>query len=207
MRADLNMKPLTTGKVAELCGVSLMTIWNWITGGKIKAYRTPGGHFRILPGDFKTFIEEYEIPLEEKNPFFLPKRVMVVDDEVEIVEALSTVLQQKIPQVELIPAYDGYEALIQIGHVKPDLIVLDLRMPRIDGFEVCKELKSNPLTRHITIIAISGCGTDINISRIKESGADFYLDKPFDMDQFLTLVRKCLGFPQPEPEGSQLQKV
>ncbi|MFQ6110453.1 MAG: response regulator [Nitrospinota bacterium] len=191
----------TTGKVAELCGVSVMSVWNWINEGKLKAYRTPGGHFRILADDFDAFIKDYQIPLEGETPAFEGKRVMVVDDEADEVEAIIAGLHRRIPQVEFSSASDGYEALLKIGHAKPHLVILDLRMPRVDGFKVCQELKSNPLTQHIAIIAISAYGTEADIARVREMGADFFLHKPLNLEELEECIRESLGLRQPAMEG------
>ena len=94
--------------------------------------------------------------------------------------------------VEVKKAQSGVEALLMIGERKPDLLILDLKMPGMDGYEVCHKLKSSPGTRNIRIVAISGDHNDAVKERISETGADLFFTKPIDVVDFRTQCFKLL---------------
>jgi excisionase family DNA binding protein len=167
-------KILTTGYVAAACQVSLVAVKKWIRQGKLKAIRTPGGHYRITAAEMERFRAEYQFPGS-----LTPRvRVLVVDDEPEILSLVRDTLDGEAGW-ELDTASDGYEGLLKVGTFRPDVLVLDLRMPRLDGFEVCRRVKSNPATRSTRIIAITGHTGREMAERALRSGADACLTKPF----------------------------
>lgn len=167
---------LTTGDVAAHCHVSYETVTNWIKSGKLKAHKTPGGHHRIPARDFSAFLEEYDmLPLEEEPG---RRKVLVVDDDPGLVNVIVEFLDNA-NEYELATASDGFAAGIQVVKFCPDLIILDLMMPNIDGFEVCKSLKSNPETQHVVILVITGYAEEGNMQKALAYGADYCMAKPF----------------------------
>ena len=167
---------LTTGDVAAHCHVSYETVMNWIKSGKLKAHKTPGGHHRIPARDFSAFLEEYNMPLPEIEP--VRRKVLVVDDDPGLVSVIVEFFDNA-GEYELATASDGFAAGIQVVKFCPDLIVLDLMMPNIDGFEVCKSLKSNPETQQVLILVITGYAEEENIQKALACGADYCMAKPF----------------------------
>lgn len=110
------------------------------------------------------------------------KKIMVVDDDLDIVTLIRYQLQMEGYQV--IPAYDGLEALSKVAEETPDLIVLDIMMPKVDGWVVCHSVKSNRSTGHIKVIILSA-RTEFH-SRLKGLyifQADTYMTKPFDLEE------------------------
>lgn len=182
---------LTTGHVARVCGVSPVAVKQWIRTGKLDAYQTPGGHYRISAEAFAAFRETYGMPEEAPR---LP-RVLVVDDEPEVVNAIVDTLAVDPPTLEIATASDGYEGLLKVGTFRPDLLVLDIRMPRIDGFEVCRRVKSSEDTKATRILAISGVHLDGQEENALEAGADAFLAKPFRLDDLRATVGRLLGRP------------
>lgn len=173
---------LTTGEIAEYCQVSRVTVFQWIKKQQIPAFSTPGGHYRVKLSDFRRFLEKYEMPVD---PGFFnqdKERILVVDDEPQvadfIVRALST--DDKVKEREIETAADGFEAGLKIASFGPHLVVLDLMMPGLDGFKVCEQVKSNPETEHIKVLIVTAFGSDENIERALQLGADDYLVKPLD---------------------------
>ncbi|KKL18546.1 hypothetical protein LCGC14_2474420, partial [marine sediment metagenome] len=102
-----------------------------------------------------------------------PSRVLVVDDNAQNLELLVEYLDSI--EVQTATATDGLEALEVIGQLKPDLILLDIMMPRMSGFEVCRKLKSDPETRDIPIIMVTALNEMGDIERAVESGTDDFL--------------------------------
>ena len=180
---------LTTFEAAALCHVNPLSVRNWIDQGKLSAYRTPGGHRRILREDLERFLREQDIPLDVNS---VP-RILIVDDEEAIVRLVERSVLEALPTAEVGNAGNGFDAGQKIHTFKPDLMVLDLKMPGLDGFQVCSGLKSNDRTRHIQVVAITGYHTQENVDRILACGASHCLKKPIDFDSFRDLLQTLLG--------------
>ncbi len=111
---------------------------------------------------------------EEEN---MPKKILVCDDEPYILMALSDAVEME--GYECVTAVNGKEAVEKARDERPDLILLDVMMPYKDGFEVCKELKEDELTRDIPVIMLTAKSQQLDIQKGKEVGADDYITKPF----------------------------
>ena len=186
MKIKPEKKVLTTGEVAAHCHVTPETVANWIKSGKLRAYATPGRHRRIHVQDFRCFLEEFDMPPLEEEPASC-RRVLIVDDEPQVARLVSDVLSQT-GQYELETASDGFEAGLQLVRFSPDLIILDLMMPHLDGFKVCQMVRENPETRHIAILVLTAYAQGENIRRAQECGADFCMAKPFNTSELLGKV-------------------
>jgi excisionase family DNA binding protein len=168
-------------EVARMVGVAVSSVSKWIDEGKLAAGRTPGGHRRIERDDLVRFLRQQglRIPagLEPSRP-----KVLIVDDDKQVVQWLAEEIRERFPDCEVIMAFDGYSAGEIIGASKPEVIILDLRMPGIDGFEVCRRIKSNPLLRDARVIAVTADTSEEAGSRILRMGASACLTKPLDME-------------------------
>jgi excisionase family DNA binding protein len=187
--SEREQRAYTTFEAARICHVTHHSIKNWIKQGLIRASRTPGGHYRILEADLDSFREQYDMFPREKKPS--QKRVMIVDDEKESLEMMQTMLGDQ--GYELIPVSNATEVGLKAAQLMPDLILLDFLMPEINGFEVCRALRANELTRSIPIMAVTCLSKEEDIERIFECGADEYLPKPFKVDQLLEKVDDLIG--------------
>jgi len=118
------------------------------------------------------------------------KKILVIDDEPELVKAATVRLQAS--GYEVISAYDGQEGIGKAKEGKPDLILLDIIMPKKDGYEVCKNLKSNPKTRDIPIIIFTASGQEGLEKKCMAIGASAMIRKPFETAELLELVDKLL---------------
>ncbi|MCS6860592.1 MAG: response regulator [Abditibacteriales bacterium] len=116
------------------------------------------------------------------------KKILAVDDERHIVRLVQVNLERA--GYEVITAFDGVEALKKVHEEKPDLIVLDVMMPQMDGFETLKNLKANPATRDIPVIMLTAKAQDADVFRGWQSGVDCYLTKPFNPLELLTFVKR-----------------
>jgi two-component system OmpR family response regulator len=181
----------TTFKISQICGVNPTTVQNWIKENKLRAFQTPGGHRRVQSEDLIAFLKKFGMPippeLDQKAPL-----IMIVDDETDILDMIGDLMQSEGKDVEVAKAQSGVEALLMIGERKPDLLILDLKMPGMDGYEVCRKLKSSPGTRNIRIVAISGDHSKAVEERIMETGADLFFTKPLDIVEFRKSCFKLL---------------
>jgi DNA-binding response OmpR family regulator len=119
------------------------------------------------------------------------KKVMIVDDEVHIVELVKVVLEDT--NYEILEAYDGQEALDKIIAEKPDLVLLDIMIPRLDGYEVCMRLKADDTTKSIPIVMLTAKGQEVDKVKGYQSGADSYMTKPFSPLRLLTELEERLS--------------
>jgi two-component system, OmpR family, alkaline phosphatase synthesis response regulator PhoP len=118
----------------------------------------------------------------------MARKILVVDDERHIVRLVEVNLQRAGYQV--VTAYDGVEALEKVKSEKPDMLVLDVMMPRKDGFEVLSELQGNPATADIPVIMLTAKAQDADIFKGWQSGVSSYLTKPFNPRELLTFVER-----------------
>lgn len=182
-------KAYTTFEAAKICHVTHHSIKNWIKQNLIKASRTPGGHYRILESDLDAFREKYDMfPREKKES---KKRVMIVDDDPDALRLMENMLTGE--GYELVKVSNATEVGLKAAQLSPDLILLDFLMPEVNGFEVCKALRNNDLTRTTPIMAVTCLTKEEEIEKIFESGADDYLAKPFKSEQLLDKVKNLIG--------------
>jgi excisionase family DNA binding protein len=168
-----------TLEVARMLGVSAMTVVRWIDKGLIPAFKTPGSHRRILRDDLRHFIRRMEFPMPAE---FLNDRwkVLAVDDEEDVLDVLVRAFSGKDGNYDVYPATDGVTALIEVGRVKPDVLLLDIVLPGLNGIEVCRRIKSNPFLTTI-IVAISGKATVEMKEEMLQAGADLFFEKPISI--------------------------
>ena len=120
------------------------------------------------------------------------KKILVVDDEPEIVDFIRDLLAGTIPH-RLETATDGYLAGKLVQQFSPDLVILDLLLPGVDGFQVCKSIRQDPESKNTKILAVTGYDSPDIRQKILDSGADDYLGKPLDYQQTLDKIAKLLG--------------
>ena len=188
-----NMEILTVSQASEYCKVSSKTIINWIDAGYIKAYKTVGGHRRMKKEDLDQFLKEKGMPIPDESKGDERKKILVVDDDKIIVETIVQALEEDEHGYEMISASDGFEAGLQVSHFKPDLVILDIMMPDINGYEVCQKIKCTPETRDIKIVVLSAYLNDETFTRMKEYGADACFSKPLPLEQLKFEVANLLG--------------
>jgi DNA-binding response OmpR family regulator len=118
------------------------------------------------------------------------KRILIVDDEIDIVETIQFMLESQ--GLECLAAYDGEDALLKARTENPDLILLDIMLPKMDGYKVCRLLKFDEKYKDIPIIMLTAKAQDADKLMGKETGADEYVCKPFVMDDLVRMIREYL---------------
>ena len=184
-------RKLSTTQVARLLGVSDQSVANWIDQGQLRAGRTPGGHRRVEADDLVVFLKQQKLRVPaELQPH--RKVILIVDDEVGVAAMLSQVVRESRPDYKVVVATSGYAAGEAVATEKPDLVILDLYMPGIDGFEVCRRIKSNHGTSSVEVIAITAHLTPEAQKQIGEAGAAACLPKPLESQKLMQLVDSLL---------------
>lgn len=175
---------MTPNEVAELLMVSPVTVRQWAQKGWIRAITTAGGHRRFLRQDVEQFARERGMELASDGP----PRVLVVDDNRSFARYLADLLASQPHPINTETAHDGFDAGRKVLQFSPDIVLLDLKMPGMDGFSVCRQLKEDDATKQIRIIAMTGYYTPDNETRILRAGAEACLAKPFDKNVLLNAM-------------------
>lgn len=185
-------RSVTTGDIASYREVTSTAAAKGIGAGRLPVFTTPGGRYRILKTDFRAFLEEYGMFMDEGFFGKGRKRILIVDDEPTVVAFIESALRLE-GDYELVTASDGFEAGRQLTTFRPDLIVLDLVLPGVNGFEICRRVKTDPATQHVRILVVTGFASDENIQKALQYGADDYLEKPLKLEDLREKVHGLLG--------------
>jgi excisionase family DNA binding protein len=181
----------TTYETSLFLGVSLPTVVNWIKANRLKAHKTPGGHRRIAREELASFIRRHEMPMPpELGEEGEGARVMVIDDDEHQREILKALFEGKGYAFHAVES--GFSAGLAIGLFRPDVVLLDLMMPVMDGFEVLAELRANEGTEGLPVIAMTGLGDEKIHQRVRDSGFNDLVLKPFNFDALLKKVEDVL---------------
>lgn len=178
---------LTPQQVARLLMVAPVTVRQWAQRGELAFRSTPGGHRRYSREAVERFARQRGIPLASGGAED-GLRVLVVDDDPHINAFLTLLLREHDSGVQVESAHNGFEAGFRIESFSPDVVLLDLMMPDLDGFEVARFIKSDPVRAAIRIICITAYDTPENIARAINAGAEACLGKPLDTRRLLEQV-------------------
>jgi excisionase family DNA binding protein len=173
----------TTGEAAKICKVSQQTIIRCFDSGQLKGFRVPGSKFRRIPRDILyKFMKDNGIPTDALESG--RRKALVVDDDVELVELIRDVLEAD-GRFEVRVANNGFDAGMMVREYRPDILVLDIMLPDINGKEVCQRVRSDNTLDEVKIICISGLVEQDKIQDLLNSGANDFLQKPFEVEQLL----------------------
>jgi two-component system, OmpR family, response regulator len=182
---------LTTYDVSRLINVDISTVSDWIDGKKLAAYRTPGGHRRVRREDLLAFMKAHGMPAAEPPP---APAVLIVEDDVDFRRALRRMVES-LPGVAVHEAEDGFTAGRKLGEVKPDVVLLDLMLPGVDGFKVCRQIRRDPHLENTRVIVVSGHDTPESRRKVQEAGADAFLAKPLGLARLKESIMSLLTRP------------
>ncbi len=172
---------LTPNEVAGLLLVSPITVRQWAQKGLLEAQTTAGGHRRFARSEVERFAREKGIELPNQY-----QKVLVVDDDRQLNNYLVALLETSVDDVQVHSALDGFEAGRMVQAHKPEIVILDIMMPGMDGVEVCRSIKADPLTRHALVVAMTGHHTTELERRVIDAGAKVLLKKPFSREELLS---------------------
>ena len=177
----------TTGEAAKICKVSQQTIIRCFDSGQLKGFRVPGSRFRRIPRDvLYKFMKENGIPTDALESG--KRKALVADDDEELVELIRDELEND-GRFEVRTANNGFDAGMLVKEYHPDIIVLDVMLPDINGKEVCTRVRADTALDDCKIICISGMVEADKIDDLKVAGANEFVQKPFEVDALM--VRMC----------------
>lgn len=178
----------TTGEAAKICKVSQQTIIRCFDNGTLKGFRVPGSKFRRIPREHLfAFMRDNGIPTDALESG--RRKVLIVDDDQDLVELMSDAFRAD-GRFEIRTANNGFDAGMLVKEFRPDLVVLDLMLPDINGKEVCQRVRMDPTMEMVKIICISGMVEREKIEELRLAGANDFMHKPFEVD---TLLERCCG--------------
>ncbi len=176
----------TTGEAAKICKVSQQTIIRCFDNGSLKGFRVPGSRFRRIPRDqLFAFMRDNGIPTDALESG--KRKILIVDDDEELVELLSDVFE-KDARFDVRTANNGFDAGMLVKEYRPDLVVLDVMLPDINGKEVCQRVRSDKSLETVKIICISGMVEQDKVAELRAAGADDFMHKPFNVERLLDRV-------------------
>lgn len=184
-------KAFGTYDIARICLVTPATVGRWIAEGKMPSFTTGGGHRRVWAEDLAAFLKAHNFPLPPVLADAAPLRILIVDDEASVRRMLVRTLRRLYPEADVREAADGFEAGQKLTAAPPGLVILDLQMPGMDGYRVCRLIRADPALKQTKVLAISGQEAEESRAKSLGAGADDFLAKPFD-SQALSLRLKTL---------------
>jgi excisionase family DNA binding protein len=184
--SELEKPYLTPTEAAALLMVAPVTLRAWAAKGLLRAQATAGGHRRFLRRDLERFARDRGLRLSDRIPESNEMRVLIVDDDHLFADFLVEFLTGRGAQA--VAVYDGFAAGRRVESFAPDVVLLDLMMPGMNGVEVCRQLKVEKTTRHIRVLAMTGYADGAEKSAVLDAGAEICVAKPLDYERLLSLV-------------------
>jgi excisionase family DNA binding protein len=176
----------TTGEAAKICKVSQQTIIRCFDSGGLKGFRVPGSRFRRIPREhLYAFMKENNIPTDALESG--KRKVLVVDDDRDLVELLVDVLERD-GRFETRAVNNGFEAGMMVKEYRPDLIILDVMLPDINGKDVCLRVRNDKSLEAVKIICVSGMVEEDKIEELRRAGANEFLAKPFETERLIERI-------------------
>jgi excisionase family DNA binding protein len=175
---------LTPREVAALLGVSPVTVRQWAQKGLLPAETTAGGHRRFRFGAVSAFARESGFSLENSSE----TRLLIVDDDPQLGHMLEEMVTEATDDWQCLVARDGFDAGSKVQSFQPEIVLLDIMMPGMDGFDVCRRIKQDADTSHIRVIGMTGYYSADVRDRLVSLGAETCLPKPLQQAELLELL-------------------
>jgi two-component system, OmpR family, response regulator len=182
-------------EVANICGVVNQTAINWINNGYLTAFKTPGGQYRVYPDDLVDFMSSRNMHIPMKllssctnKAAYNSGTLLVIDDDKPFNTLVASCINEKFPELDIIQAYDGFDAGVQLSSKHPRCIILDLDLPGIDGFELCRKINENKEYGKPAVIVVTGLQDEEDEKKIENLGIVKFFRKPLKFDELVTVV-------------------
>lgn len=188
-------------EVARICGVVNQTSINWIKNGHLKAFKTPGGQFRVYPDDLVEFMKmrgmriPEEVVAQCKNNSKETKKIKIlfVDDDESFNNVSVSLLQKSLPDAEIYQAYDGFEAGSMAVKKMPDCLILDLSLPGVDGIKICRTISTSDAFGNPQIIIVTAMEDEETEKTCRDLGVKYYFRKPVFIPELVTAVKELMS--------------
>lgn len=183
---------VTTSKAAKLLGISQRTVHYWMERGVIRFWKTAGGHCRIPMSSISQLLEERKGELLERDNTILT--ILLVEDDENLREVSKTIIVNWDLPINLIVAENGFEGLIQAGLSKPDVIITDLMMPSMDGFQMIKVLRVMPGLNKPRIVVVTAIDDQHIVAKGGVADDIELLRKPIPYEHLKSIVLEVLSY-------------
>ena len=186
-------------EVANICGVVNQTAINWIKKNTLKAFKTPGGQFRVYPDDLAEFMRERDMQIPQQllaacsDTRFLPRSLLIVDDDRGLNSVVAKYMAKQLPSIEIYQAFDGFEAGSLMTEKHPGCVILDLDLPGIDGFDLCCKIRETEKFGKPMVIVVTALENDDIEEKVRELGVKSFLHKPLDLIFLADLIQSVFG--------------
>ncbi|MCQ2578340.1 MAG: response regulator [Treponema sp.] len=186
-------------EVANICGVVNQTAINWINSGHLTAFKTPGGQYRVYPADLVTFMKErrmyipqelIDVTMEDEGSE--DKTLLVVDDDKAFNSVVTKFIADRMPDLKISSALDGFEAGVQLSTTHPKTIILDIDLPGMNGLELCKKIHETDQYGKPKVIVVTALQDDAVEKQVKLYGVEHFFKKPIQLADLCKAVEKTL---------------
>lgn len=182
-------------EVANICSVANQTAINWIRNGYLKAYSTPGGQYRVYADDLVNFMTERKMRIPKDLETLCERKtlvgILIVEDEVGLNSVIKQYFKKEFPDAELYQAFDGFEAgSIMVGK-KPDVVILDLNLPGVDGLELCKKINATDEFGNPAVIVITALQDTEIEKQVHDLNVIAFFRKPLVLSELSQAIRSC----------------
>jgi excisionase family DNA binding protein len=186
---------LTTFEIANLCGVDITTVINWVESGKLPAYKTPGGHRRVRREEFLRFLKAYQLPVP-RGLGGVGQSILIAHRDAGMRASLSELLMNRWPAADIVPAADSFTAGKLLAEKHPSIILLDFELPGIDCEQACRIVRDDRRLRSSRIVVVVPLIALPSQEGLREAGADDVVSTPLDPDALLRVIERI--FPDEE---------
>ena len=195
----MSKEVLTTNEAADLLGIARTSLINWVERGELTPATTPGGHRRFRRADLLEFAEKRGFEVNEvqgkksKSPHEPEHaKVLIVDDDDDFRQFAQDCLSIA-GEFEVKESTNGIDAALIVGSWRPSIVLLDLRMPKMNGFEFCRQMRSNADFKDVKIIIMTAYADEQTKKEIEEVDANDLISKPIGIKAFVEKLREVLG--------------
>lgn len=193
VRANFKKEAYGTTDIAKICHVMPSTVGRWLDEKRIPSYKTGGGHRRVWTKDLVRFLKDHNIPLPTELMDQGKAKILIVDDEAPVRRLVRRWVQKFFPGVHVYEAADGFEAGHQVSALRPDLVILDLRLPGIHGLKVCQVIRADKNLEGVKILAMTGYDIEEARPQALGAGADEFLSKPINSVELFEKIGRLLS--------------
>lgn len=186
-------KFFSTTEIAKMLEVNRYTVSLWIDRGTLKAMVTPGGHKKVPREEAARFIRSRGGMLPPELCDDLRQKIFIVDDEPGICRLFSGYIRKNFPNVDVEEFYNPVNALLRMGKSAPDLVLLDIVMPGMDGITLCRRIRESEDLSYMRIIAMSGRADNNVVREAQQAGADDFFHKSDHPQSMMKKIAQLLS--------------